>query len=42
MNSEGAHLLGPATDSTTPIYQVVNDTGLREKVLNDWVPEEDW
>jgi hypothetical protein len=34
--------LGPTSDSSLPIYQVVNDTRLREMLSSDWRPEREW
>lgn len=34
--------LGPATDPSLPIYKVVNDTSLKEKIVSDWRPEDEW
>jgi hypothetical protein len=34
--------LGPATDPTVPIYQVVNDAMLKEMVVSSWRPDDDW
>jgi hypothetical protein len=33
---------GPATDPSLQIYQVVNDTRLREMVDSEWRPQDDW
>ena len=35
-------LLGPATDPSLPIYQVVNDTRLKEMIVSDWRPKQMW
>lgn len=35
-------LLGRTIDSTLPIYQIVNDTALREMVETGWRPEDDF
>jgi len=34
--------LPKATDPKLPIYQVVNDTALKEMIVSDWRPEEQW
>jgi hypothetical protein len=34
--------LGPTEDSRLPIYQVVNDTRLKEMVVSGWRPEDVW
>lgn len=34
--------LGPATDPSTPIYEVVNDTDLKQMIVTGWRPEDDW
>ena len=34
--------LGPATDPALTIYQVVNDTRLREMIDSNWRPEAEW
>lgn len=34
--------LGAATDPSLPIYQVVNDTALKEMIVSGWVPEDEW
>ena len=34
--------LGPTEDRRLPIYQVVNDTRLKEMVVSNWRPEEVW
>jgi hypothetical protein len=41
-NSLPSRVLGPATDPSVPIYQVVNDTMLKEMVVSGWRPEDDW
>jgi hypothetical protein len=33
---------GPTDDRTLPIYQVVNDTMLKEMVVSDWHSEDVW
>jgi hypothetical protein len=33
---------GDASDPTTPIYSVVNDTRLREMIVSGWRPEDTW
>jgi hypothetical protein len=35
-------LLGPATDPALPIYEVVNDTRLKEMLVSGWRPEQEW
>jgi hypothetical protein len=34
--------LGPTTDRSLPIYQIVNDTRLKEMVVSDWNPDDDF
>jgi hypothetical protein len=34
--------LGPTDDKSLPIYQVVNDTRLKEMVVSGWRPEDVW
>lgn len=34
--------LGPAADASVPVYQVVNDTRLREMIVSGWRPEKVW
>jgi len=34
--------LGPTNDPSLPIYQVVNDTRLKEMVVSGWRPEDVW
>lgn len=34
--------LGPTDDRSLPIYQVVNDTRLKEMLVSGWVPEREW
>jgi hypothetical protein len=34
--------LGPTSDRSLPIYQVVNDTRLKEMLLTDWRPDQVW
>jgi hypothetical protein len=34
--------LGPATDPSVPIYEIVNDTRLKEMIVAGWRPEDDW
>ncbi len=34
--------LGPTDDASLPIYQVVNDTALKEMIVTGWRPEDDW
>lgn len=34
--------LGPATDPSLPIYQIVNDVRLKELVVSGWRPEDVW
>lgn len=36
------HELGPATDPSLPIYQIVNDVRLKEMVVSGWRPEDVW
>ena len=33
---------GPTSDSSLPIYSVVNDTRLKEMLVSDWAPEQQW
>lgn len=37
-----SRVLGAATDPSVPIYQVVNDTALREMIVSGWRPEKEW
>jgi hypothetical protein len=32
----------PCTDPTLPIRMIVNDTRLKEMIVTDWRPEDDW
>jgi hypothetical protein len=41
-HERGSQPLGPATDPSTPIYQVVNDTRLKEMIVSGWRPEDEW
>lgn len=34
--------LGSAEDASIPIYQVVNDTALKEMIVTGWKPEDVW
>jgi hypothetical protein len=34
--------LGPASDPSLQIYQIVNDTALKEMLVTGWRPEQDW
>jgi hypothetical protein len=34
--------LGATADPSLPIYQIVNDTRLREMLVSGWMPEQDW
>ena len=36
------HQLGPTSDSSLPIYKVVNDTRLKEMVVSGWRQEDEW
>jgi len=36
------HRLGATSDSSLPIYKVVNDTRLKEMVVSGWRPEDEW
>lgn len=36
------HQLGATTDATLPIYQIVNDTRLKEMVVSGWRPQDEW
>lgn len=33
---------GSATDPSLPIYQIVNDTALKERLVSGWKPEDLW
>lgn len=37
-----SRVLGPASDPTVPIYEVVNDTRLKEMIVSGWRSEDDW
>jgi hypothetical protein len=39
VNGEDVNL-GPTQDRSLPIYQIVNDTSLREKVETGWMPDD--
>jgi hypothetical protein len=33
---------GPTKDASIPIYRIVNDTALKERIVSGWKPEEEW
>lgn len=33
---------GPTNDPSLPIYQIVNDTLLKEMIVSNWRPEDEW
>jgi hypothetical protein len=40
--SPGTRVAGSANDPKVPIYQIVNDTRLKEMVASGWRPEHEW
>jgi len=42
VTEDGAEPLGPTRDKSLPIFQVVNDTMLKEMLVSGWKPEDEW
>jgi hypothetical protein len=36
------HRFGPTSDRSLPLYQIVNDTRLKEMIVSGWKPEQEW
>ena len=42
LTESGDVTLGETRDKSLPVFQIVNDTALREMLVTDWKPQDDW
>lgn len=42
ITESGSEPGGPTRDKSLPVFQVVNDTALKEMLVSGWKPEDEW
>ena len=42
LTESGSEQLGGTRDKSLPIFQIVNDTALKEMLVTGWRPEDEW
>ena len=42
LTESGDVTLGETSDKSLPVFQIVNDTALKEMLVSGWKPEDDW